>query len=86
MRPYFEICEGINYDRLYTHKDSNNLKYYHKNYTKPVFMRDDRKDAILMKGDIFIRIKNKGSLSSSLICRMSFNTGFEGDRIELTKR
>lgn len=86
MRPYFEIMDGKDYSMIYSHKQSNNLKFIYKNYSKPVFLRDDDNTAILLKGDIFIRIKNKGSLTNSRICRFSFNTGFEGSRIELDKK
>lgn len=35
---------------------------------------------LVLRGDILIRLKSKGSLKSNLICRLSFNTSFVQDR------
>jgi len=73
-KPIFEICIGDDFDELYSGGLDSKGGSSHFDKNNRITMKVN--SHIILIGDVYIRIKNKGKLGNNLICRFGFHTAF----------
>lgn len=78
-KPYLEIVNGVDFEIIWSNKDSMNLKTYHIYEGLNVSMQKmiieiNRKEEL--GSDLYFRIKHRGSFKNKLICRFALNPAF----------
>mmetsp|Transcript_319 Transcript_319/g.350 ORF Transcript_319/g.350 Transcript_319/m.350 type:complete len:98 (+) Transcript_319:633-926(+) len=70
-----EICQGKDFNLVFTNKAEYLPFYYYNKDMAMHFQFDEGKEPIL-KGDVHFNFKHQGMANNTSFCRVSFNTAF----------